>query len=314
MIRLSRDAGDLGSLVDLMDQNKLVNIQTYTQKFTNDPSQKFLLMILCSQAKLENDNKSINVKRGLKAKVELGLWPAQAPTGYISSPDRKQTGVVLPDPERSKMVQEIFEHMGYDNWSGFKTHEWLTKEKNFKTMKGKHLSKGNLYLLIKNSFYYGEFEYPVKSGNWYKGVHTPLITKELFDLVQKNIADNNQGTGVRNKEFAFTKMITCGNCGSGISAEEKFKNLKNGGRSRHVYYKCSRSRDSACHNRVTESELISRLKYLIDTIDLNKLALKDKIQKEVVRFKRFQTRLLKNKTQVTIKEIDIREYVKFVLE
>ena len=61
--RLSRNAGDLGSLVDLMDQKKLVEIKTYGQCFTNNPSEKFLLMILCSQAKLENDNKSINIKR-----------------------------------------------------------------------------------------------------------------------------------------------------------------------------------------------------------------------------------------------------------
>ena len=56
-----------GSLVDLMDQKKLIHIQTYGQTFKNSPNEKFLLMILCSQAKLENDNKSINVKRGLKA-------------------------------------------------------------------------------------------------------------------------------------------------------------------------------------------------------------------------------------------------------
>lgn len=38
------------------------------------------------------------------------------------------------------------------------------------------------------------------------------------------------------------------------------------------------------------------------------------MQKEVNRFKRFQTRLLQNQTQLTIKEIDMRKYVKFILE
>ena len=50
--RLSRNAGDLGSVVDLMDEKRLVQIRTYGQTFTNTPSEKFLLMILCSQAKL----------------------------------------------------------------------------------------------------------------------------------------------------------------------------------------------------------------------------------------------------------------------
>lgn len=311
--RLSRNAGDLGSLVDLMDQKKLVHIQTFTQKFTNDPSQKFLLMILCSQAKLENDNKSINVKRGLRAKVELGLWPAMPPTGYVSCSDRKKVGYVEPDPERSKIIREIFEKIGYDNWSAFKAYNWLTSEVNFKTVNNKPLSKGNFYLLIKNSFYYGYFEYPMGSGQWYKGAHTPLITKELFDLVQKNIMDSKD-TSPKNKEFAFTKLITCGQCGSGITAEEKFKNLKDGGRSRHVYYKCTRVRNQECVNRISEIDLILKLKTIIDTIDLNKLTLKEKIHKEVTRFKRFQSRLLQNESKITLKEIDIRDYVKFILE
>jgi len=69
--RLSRNAGDLGTVVDLMDEKKLIHIQTFGQTFSNSPNEKFLLMILCSQAKLENDNKSINVKRGLRARVEM---------------------------------------------------------------------------------------------------------------------------------------------------------------------------------------------------------------------------------------------------
>ena len=45
--RLSRNAGDLGSLVDLMDQKLLIEIRTYGQQFKNSPNEKFLLMILC---------------------------------------------------------------------------------------------------------------------------------------------------------------------------------------------------------------------------------------------------------------------------
>ena len=66
--RLSRNAGDLGSVVDLMDQKLLIEIRTHGQRFTNNPNEKFLLMILGSQAKLENDNKAVNVKRGLKTR------------------------------------------------------------------------------------------------------------------------------------------------------------------------------------------------------------------------------------------------------
>jgi DNA invertase Pin-like site-specific DNA recombinase len=55
--RLSRNAGDLGAIVDLMDQKALLEIRTFGQRFTNSPNEKFLLMILGSQAKLENVNR-----------------------------------------------------------------------------------------------------------------------------------------------------------------------------------------------------------------------------------------------------------------
>ncbi len=46
------------------DKETLLN--NIWQRFANNPNEKFLLMILCSQAKLENDNKSLNVKRSIR--------------------------------------------------------------------------------------------------------------------------------------------------------------------------------------------------------------------------------------------------------
>jgi hypothetical protein len=44
--RLIRNAGDLGAMVDLMDAGKLQRLQTHRQTFSNNPNEKFLLMIL----------------------------------------------------------------------------------------------------------------------------------------------------------------------------------------------------------------------------------------------------------------------------
>lgn len=53
--RLIKNAWNLRMPVDLMDQEKLLRIGTSTQTFSNNPDEKFLLIILCPQAKLEND-------------------------------------------------------------------------------------------------------------------------------------------------------------------------------------------------------------------------------------------------------------------
>jgi DNA invertase Pin-like site-specific DNA recombinase len=67
--RLSRNATDAAVLVELMDQGSLLEIRTPSQSFKNTPGDKFLLTLFCSQAKLENDNKGVDVKRGLRAKI-----------------------------------------------------------------------------------------------------------------------------------------------------------------------------------------------------------------------------------------------------
>ena len=312
--RLSRNAGDLGSVVDLMDQKCLVEIRTYGQQFRNSPNEKFLLMILCSQAKLENDNKSINVKRGLKTRVEMGLWPAPAPTGYLKEKRMDRKCQTLIDPERGHIIKKVFEKVAYERWSGRKIYNWLKFDLNLKSANGnKNLTLSNIYCILKNPFYYGVFEYPRKSGNWYTGVHEPLISKELFDQVQSQV--KSQVLRVENKEFAFTKLLACGLCDSGITADEKFKKLKNGTVNRHVYYVCSKSKDKNCKAEYTnEIELVTQLEKLLEKINIDKIGMKEKIKTEVERIKKFQHSVLGVRQQIQISDIDIRDYAKFILK
>ncbi len=178
--RLSRNAGDLGSLVDLMDQKLLHEIRTYGQKFSNSPNEKFLLMILCSQAKLENDNKSVNVKRGLRMRCEMGLWPAPAPTGYLNEKRIDRKGQVIVDPDRAPIIKQMFEKVVYEHWSGRKLYHWLKFDMNFRSItSNKPLTLGNIYRLLETTFFYGVFEYPAGSGNWYTGKHTPLARYQM---------------------------------------------------------------------------------------------------------------------------------------
>jgi DNA invertase Pin-like site-specific DNA recombinase len=312
--RLSRNAGDLGTLVDLMDEKKLHQIRTYGQSFQNSPNEKFLLMILCSQAKLENDNKSINVKRGLRTRCEMGLWPAPAPMGYLNELKVDRKGHVYIDPERGHIIRKMFEKVAYEKWSGKKVYHWLKFELNFKTPNGnKGLTLSNIYLILKSDFYYGTFEFPKKSGMWYKGVHEPIISKELFDQVQKQI--NGQIIRTEDKEFAFTKLMECGLCGSGITADEKFKKQKNGNIHRYVYYGCTKFKDKHCKcGYINEEDLIEQFVALMDKINLDELGIKEKIKAEVERVKKFQRVILGTKEKIEVKDIDIRNYAKYVLK
>ncbi len=312
--RISRNAGDLGRIVDLMDSGKLQEIRTFGQKFGNNPNEKFLLMILGSQAKLENDNRGINVKRGLRTRAEMGLWSGIAPLGYLTQGLMDKKCQLIVDPLRGPIVKKMFEKVAYEQWSGRKVYNWLRFELNFYTRGNKPLTLSGVYRILENPFYYGVFERPKNSGNWYQGKHTPLITQELFE---KTKAQLKRDQIVREtKEFAFTKLFTCGYCGSGISAEEKWKQLKDGGANRYIYYSCSRARDRNCKNMyIREEDLILELLKILDKVNINELGMRKKLEDEIARFNIFQRSVLGATEKIkTDQETDIRNYAKYILK
>jgi len=315
--RLSRNAGDLGRLIDLMDSKQLLEIRTYSQTFSNSPNEKFLLMILGSQAKLENDTKGINVKRGLRTLVEKGLWPGVAPLGYTNVGEKGNRGVVKLDPLRAHVVQMMFEKAA-EGWSQHKIRGWLKEELDFKTPTGKHLNLSGIQLALSRTFYYGEFEYPKKSGNWYKGIHHPIITKELFDKVRLETKKRRRQTRIYRKDFAYTHLIKCGLCGSSVTAEEKFKALKDGSIARYVYYGCDRVRDNHCKLRyIREEELIKQLCEIIDQLSIDELGVRGQMDLDVDRMYRFHRDVMGTAGDFDNKElgdINTKKYMQFLLK
>ena len=312
--RISRNAGDLGKIVDLMDAGKLNEIRTFGQSFSNNPNEKFLLMILGSQAKLENDNRGINVKRGLRTRCEMGLWPGIAPVGYLNQKHMDKKCQVILDVERAPVVKKMYEKMAYEKWSGRKIYHWLRFELNFQTRSNKPLALSNVYRTLQSTFYYGVFEYPKGSGNWYQGKHEPIVDKELFDKVQEQLKRDNIVR--QSKEFAFTKLMTCGLCGSGISAEEKYKQLKDGTSAKYIYYGCSRSRDRHCKNPyLREEDLVDQLVKLMNKVEFNQDAVTIKFEGELKRYNKFHRGVLGvSGKKEKHKDIDLKTYAKYILK
>lgn len=312
--RISRNAGDLGKIVDLMDAGKLLEIRTFGQKFTNSPSEKFLLMILGSQAKLENDNRGVNVKRGLRTRAEMGLWSGLAPLGYLNQYRMDKKCEIIIDPERAPVIKQMFEKVAYEQWSGRRVYHWLLHDLNFYTRGNKPLTMSGVHRILGNPFYYGVFERPLRSGNWYQGKHEPIVTKELFEKARAQMKRDQIVRETR--EFAFTKLFSCGYCGSGISAEEKWRQLKDGGANRHIYYSCARSRDRFCKNKyIEEDDLINELLKIIDQLNINELGMRAKLEEEMKRFNIFQSSVMGSKEKIKENsETDIKNYAKYVLK
>lgn len=153
-------------------------------------------------------------------------------------------------------------------------------------------------------------------GNFYKGRHEPIISKELFNKVAEQLKTNKEYREYGLKDFAFSRLIKCGKCLSGVCAEEKVHVQKNGNRHRYVYYACSMSRDRKCRREyIKEQDLITQFIGLMDEVDLNEIGIREKMKREIGRYNKFRAGVLEmeNDQAPEVQELDIRNYAKYIL-
>jgi len=90
-----------------------------------------------------------------------------------------------------------------------------------------------------------------------------MITEGQYDQIQFLLG--RKGKQRPNKHhFTYRGIFSCGECGGGVTAEEKFKKLSNGGVKRYVYYHCTRRKNPRCkqgsvEEKSIESEVASTL-------------------------------------------------------
>ena len=95
-------------------------------------------------------------------------------------------------------------------------------------VKARPLPRGTLHKILRNRICMGEFDW---KGKRYQGVHVPLITRDLWECVQK-VLDHRLAKRHRKVEhdFAFSQLIACGHCGCSRVGEIK--------KGRYIYYHC----------------------------------------------------------------------------
>jgi hypothetical protein len=244
-------------------------------------------MILGSQAKLENDIPGLNVGRGLHDKAANGWRPGQAPIGYFNNGFGEEKIII--DEERSAIMAGMFERVAKQAWTGRDIKRWLD-EIDFQSKHGNRLGLSHIYRTLKNPFFYGEFQYPKTNETMHKGKHQPVISKELFDEVQIQLAvAPRPPTG--SKEFSFIRILKSGACKTAVAAEEHMKRLLTTGEiRRYVYYHCGRANDLDCiQPYIREADLIIELLGLIDNLELDEIGAQTNFKEEKRKILQFVT-------------------------
>ena len=260
--RLARNSIDGGKIIYLLDTGKLKDLKFPTSWFENTPQGKFMLNIAFGQSKYYVDNLSENVKRGLRQKLRIGVYPGKAPFGYINNP--KTRGIDV-EPEKLKAIKKAFELFAEGNKTftdiAIFLHKFGLRRKNQKPL---HINE--IRRILANRFYVGIMEY---NGEYYEGTHKVIISKELFQQVQRQLEFKDRHKK-RRYNFAFMGLMKCGECGATITAESHKKFYKGTNRTvEYVYYRCTKKIKPCNQPYISEPELEQQFRKAINNVALS---------------------------------------------
>lgn len=247
--RLSRNAVDSGQMQWLLQNGVLRHIRTSERDYF--PEDNVVMAALeFGMANQYIRDLSRNVKRGLKTKNDMGVRPGRAPIGYLNRDKR-----IVPDPERFETVKRMWNLMLTGDHSAIEVLRIATDEWGLRTIGNRPVARSAVYTILANPFYYGPYEY---GGQLWNGTHEPMITEEEFYRVQELLGSKGRPRPQAHKEFDYTGLMRCGNCGAAITAEEKRKRLKDGSTRVYVYYHCTKRKDPNCPERSIELAELTR--------------------------------------------------------
>ena len=282
--RLSRNPVDSGRISWLLQQGTISKIITHDRAYL--PHDNVLLMsVEFGMANQYIRDLSVNVTRGLKAKARMGIYPSSAPLGYLNDP---RTKTIVVDRKKAPIIRKAFEMYAkgksrYEDITRFLFENGIATgaTRGWTKGGGKPLKRDQIAFLLSNPFYVGRFRY---AGEMYDGKHTPIVSKELFDRVQKVLKErSNKNRPPENNPQAYCGLISCSACGCSITAEEKMKIQKNGNVHRYVYYHCTKKRGACDGAFLREEKLDAELSDLLSRFhlpkhwaeEMNKMAEKD---------------------------------------
>lgn len=197
--------------------------------------EKFIHGIKVLMAKNYIDNLSEETRKGMLEKAEQGIWPGPAPLGYLNVARADGKRVIEVDPVTAPLVTRLFELYVQGNVSV----KELTRQAERWGLRGKRLGKpmqvAAMHYLLTNLLYAGEFTW---NGIVYPGIHTPLVSRALWDGVQDRLQD--RCTYVRREQkhdFPFSGLVRCGPC---ADAGDQGERLLVGEihKGQYVYYRC----------------------------------------------------------------------------
>ncbi len=189
--RLTRSLADFAKMVDILDAHG-VSFVSVTQQFNTTTSMgRLTLNVLLSFAQFEREIAGERIRDKIAASKKKGMWMGGLPSLGYDVKDRK----LVANEQEAKIVRHIYRRyaelgsvrlLKYELDADGITSK-IRRGKNGRCWGGNPLTRGALYLMLRNHIYLGEINHKGKS---YPGEHKAIVEQDLFEAVQRKLTEN----------------------------------------------------------------------------------------------------------------------------
>lgn len=241
--RLARNERELADIVELMQSKALKEVRTKEKVYDSVDDIYYMGIDLIGAAQFSR-KLSVRVKEGMQTKVRRGEFPTRAPIGYINR-DAK----IYPDPINLNYIKLAFS-LYADGTHSLKAITYILNDRGMRTRySGQKIQRSVVHEILSNPVYYGAIR---SGGTLYKGIHEPIISKALFDQVQKVMHGHNNPKKEKH-DYLYRGYLKCGVCGCSLTATLK--------KQKHIYYYCTNAKGNCTqHNKyLTQVEVTEKI-------------------------------------------------------
>jgi site-specific DNA recombinase len=230
--RLSRSQKDTLMLIEDIFLSNDCDFVSITENFdTSTPLGRAMIGILSVFAQLEREQIKERMSMGREARAKQGKYAGswRLPLGYDY-----ENGQLIPNEFEKEQIRIIFED--YSAGKSLRSIATSLNEKGMIHRYGEWKPEVIRSILVRKTY----IGYVKFSNEWYKGTHEPIISEELFDKVQKEIAkrDSESKCNRGNPLSYFGGMIYCKRCGRVYTMFTR-RTVKRGKEYSYEYYCCN---------------------------------------------------------------------------
>jgi len=228
-----------------------INLKAVEQNFDlSTPEGKLMFHLLGSLGEFYSDNLSKETGKGKYERANQGYHNGWVPWGFKSEMVGEHK-MAVPDQALVPIVVKTFERFATGLYYDQDMADWLNSQ-GLRTRFNRLFTKDAVRDLLQNDFYIGivtyqgDYAYKGKThrkadGEKMKGLHTPIISDELFEKCQKVRADRRHTAGTNQttrRVYYLSGILVCAHCNHHLRAQSSPSN--------RYYREVSRLRGEEC--------------------------------------------------------------------